>query len=193
MWNNGFLIHTHTHIPPRDSLPQPPARNQNKPHKWAPFTYFGRETTFIMNIFKKADIGIILRTNNTLQKLLMTKPQTRDKYSRSDTYKLTCPDCNAYVGQTGRCFTQRFKEHRNAFKSSRKTSNYAKHALEHSCPFGTIQETMQILQYQAKGTHLNTVERYFIYKEFSNNNHLNDDSNIALNKIFDALLKLQKP
>jgi len=56
-----------------------------------------------------------------------------------------------------------------------------------------LQETMQILQYQAKGAHLNTVERYFIYKEFSNNNHLNDDSNIAPNKIFDALLKLQKP
>ena len=48
---------------------------------------------------------------------------------------------------------------------------------------------MQILQYQSKGAHLNTVEKYFIYKEFSINNHLNDESNIAPNKIFDALLK----
>jgi len=32
MRNNGFPIHSHTHIPPRDSLPQPPARNQEKPH-----------------------------------------------------------------------------------------------------------------------------------------------------------------
>ena len=31
----------------------------------------------------------------------------------------------------------------------------------------------------------------FIYKEFSINNHLNDESNIAPNKMFDALLKLQ--
>ena len=85
------------------------------------------------------------------------------------------------------------KEHRNAFQSGTNTSNYAKHALEHSHPFGPIHETMQILQYQAKGAHLNTVERYFIYKEFSNNNHLNDNSNIAPNKIFDGLLKLQKP
>jgi len=76
MWNNRFLIYTHTHIPSRDSLPQPPARNQKKTHKWALFTYFGRETTFITNIFKKADIRITLRTNNTLQNLLMTKPQT---------------------------------------------------------------------------------------------------------------------
>ena len=50
-----------------------------------------------------------------------------------------------------------------------------------------------ILQYQAKGDHLNKVQSYFIYKELSNNHHLNDDSNIAANKIFDALLKLQKP
>jgi len=105
--------------------------------------------------------------------------------------KLTCSDCNkAYVGQKGRSFTQRFKEYRNAFKSSRNT-NYAKHALEDLHPFGPIHETMQILQYQAKGAHLNTIERYFIYKEFSIKNHLNDESNIAPNKIFDALLKLQ--
>ena len=63
----------------------------------------------------------------------------------------------------------------------------------HTHPFGPIQETMQNLQYKAKEAHLNTVDRYFIYKEFSNNNHLNDDSNIAPNKIFDALLKPQKP
>jgi len=51
---------------------------------------------------------------------------------------------------------------------------------------------MQILQYQGKCAHLNTVKKYFIYKEFSMN-HFNDESNIAPNKIFDALLKLQQP
>jgi len=95
----------------------------------------------------------------------MAKPQTLDKYSSSGAYKLTWPDGNkTYVGQTGGSFTQRFKEHKNAFWSNRNTSNYAKHALEHSHPFGPIHETMHILQYQGKGTHLNTIERYFIYK-----------------------------
>jgi len=120
----------------------------------------------------------------------MQKPQPPDKYSRSGTYKLTCPECNkVYIGQTGRSFTQRFKEHRNAFKSNRNTSNYAKHALEQLHPFGPIQDTMQVLQYQRKGTHLNTIERFFIYKEFSINNHLNDKFNITPNRIFEALLK----
>jgi hypothetical protein len=58
----------------------------------------------------------------------------------------------------------RFKEHKNAFRSNRNTSNYAKHTLEHSHSFGPIHETIQILQYQGMGTHLNTIERYFIYK-----------------------------
>jgi hypothetical protein len=97
--------HTHTHRPPTPSQPTAATPSQepgNITHKLAPFTYFRRETTFITNIFKKADIRITLRANNTLQKLLTPKPHTRDKYSRSGSYKLTCPDCNkVYIGQTG--------------------------------------------------------------------------------------------
>jgi len=122
----------------------------------------------------------------------MQKPHPPDKYSRSGAYKLKCPECNkAYVGQTGQSFTQMFRGHRNAFKSNRNTSNYAKHVFEHQHPFGPIQDTMQVLQYQRKGTHLKTIERFFIYKEFSINNHLNDEFNITPNRIFEALLKTQ--
>jgi len=51
---------------------------------------------------------------------------------------------------------------------------------------------MQILQYWNKGTHLNTIERFFIYTEFSKNNHLNEHFK-SPNKIFDALLKPYQP
>ena len=71
----------------------------------------------------------------------------------------------------------------------RNTSNYAKHALDHQHPFGPIQETMQILQYQKKGTHLNTIERFFIFKDYLINNHPNDEFNINTNKFFEAILK----
>ena len=75
--------------------------------------------------------------------------------------------------------------------SARLLDKSPEHALEHSHTFGPIQETMQILQYQDKGAYLNTIEKYYIYKEFSTNNHLNDEANITPNKIFDAVLKLQ--
>ena len=141
----------------------------------------------------------------TGKKAFLRKPDGRRKTERP---KLRCLDCtdmiwNRWVSRdegrkpkadlNGLSFWRRFKEHRNAFSSNSTTSNYAKHALEHSHPFGPIQDTMQILQYQSKGAHLNTVEKYFICKEFCINNHLNDESNIAPNKIFDSLLKSQQP
>jgi hypothetical protein len=100
----------------------------------------------------------------------------------------------------------RFKEHKYAFKTNNHTSNYAKHILEQSHSFGPIHDTMQILQYQNKGKHLNTIERFYIYTEFTKNNHLNDEYNIYIyniyiyniyiynispNRIFDAFLKSQ--
>jgi hypothetical protein len=122
--------------------------------------------------------------------MLMPKPQTPDKYTRSGAYHLTCPECNkAYVGQTGRSFPQRFKEHKSTFKFNRNDSNYVQHALEDSHSFGPIHSTMQNLKYQNKGPHLNTIEKYLIYKEYSENNHLNNKHNITPNSIFDALLK----
>jgi len=72
----------------------------------------------------------------------------------------------------------RFKEHKYAFKTNSHISNYAKHILEQSYSFGPIQDTMQILQYQNKGNHLNTIERFYIYTEFTKNSLLNDEYTI---------------
>jgi len=51
---------------------------------------------------------------------------------------------------------------------------------------------MQVLQLQNKGAHLNTIEQFYIYAEYTNNNHL-DDSTIFPNKILDTLLKPHQP
>jgi len=91
-----------------------------------------------------------------------------------------------YIGHTGRSFIERFNEHTSAFKTNSLISSYAKHILEQSHLFGPIHNTMQILQYHGKGTHPNTIERFYIYAEFSKNNHLNDEHTISPNKIFEA-------
>jgi len=52
---------------------------------------------------------------------------------------------------------------------------------------------MQILQRHSKGAHLNTIERYYIYAEFTKDNHLNDEHTLFPNKIFEALLKPDQP
>ena len=126
--------------------------------------------------------------------LLMMTQKTHDKYTRSGAYKLTYPDCHkTCIGQTGRNFLEKLKEHKNAFKTNSHPSNYAKHILDKSHSLGPIHNTMQILQYHNKGAHLNTIEWYYIYAEFTKNNHLNDEHNISPSKIFDALLNPHQP
>jgi len=190
--NNGFPAQTHK--PPALRCHTSTLRKETNTatHKLTTFTYTGKETTFVTNPFKKTDLKIGWHTTNTIQRLLTPQYQTPDKYAQSGAYKLICPDCNkAYIGQTGRNLTMRYKEHKYAFKTNYHTSNYAKHVAEHSHLFGPIQDTMQILQYQNKGNHLNTNERFYIYSEFTKHNHLNDEHIISPNKIFDALLKPQ--
>ena len=47
--------------------------------------------------------------------------------------------------------------------------------------------------YHVKETQLNTIQRYYIYAEFSENNHLNDEQTISPNKTLYALLKPHQP
>ena len=93
------------------------------------------------------------------------------------------------MGQTGRRFLVRYSEHKQALRYNSHTSKFAQHLVEQAHSFGTIHNMMQILHYQKKSAHLNTLEQYTIHTEFIVNNHLNDNQNIFPNVIFDATLK----
>jgi len=112
-----------------------------------------------------------------------------DKYKQSGVYKLTCPDCNkTYVGQTGRNFLARFNEHKAAFKTNSHTSNFAKHLIEDTLFRPHPQHNADTTTPRQRGT-----PQYYIYAEFTKNNHLNDEHTISSNKIFEALLKPDQP
>jgi hypothetical protein len=197
LYNNSFPIHSHkppTQNPPSYTPSRQPVTTQTPTWKWTIFTYIGKETTFITNIFRKTNLKIVFRTSNTVQRLLMHRHRTSDTYAHSGVYKLTCPDCNkAYVGQTGRNFTARFNQHKNAFRTNSHSSRFAQHLLEQKNSFGTVHNTKQVLQRQNKGAHLNTIDRFHIYSEYTNDNHLNDNQTIFPNKIFDAVLNPHQP
>ena len=90
--------------------------------KWTTFTYIGPQTKFITKIFKNTNINIAYKTKNTNEKLLNhhTKNQsttTSPKFNKSGIYQLTCPDCNMKcIGQTGRYFLTRYREHFRDYK-----------------------------------------------------------------------------
>jgi len=49
--------------------------NPTEKQKWATFTFTGRETTFITNIFRRINIKIAFRTNNNIVNRLIHKQQ----------------------------------------------------------------------------------------------------------------------
>jgi hypothetical protein len=158
--------------------------------KWAIFTYIGNGTTYITDLIRRTNIKIAFRTNNSVYIQLPHKNHNTDKYTQSGAYKLTCPDSKkVYVSQMGKSFLVRYNKHKQAFRNNSHTSKFAQHLVEQAHTFSTIHNTMQILHYQKKSAHLNTIERYYIHAEFTANNHLNDNQNIFPNSIFDGILK----
>jgi hypothetical protein len=157
-------------------------------HKWAVFSYIGKETSFITNIFRNSGIKTTFRTTSNVGTLLTQKQQKKDMLTQSGVYKLICPDCSkAYVGQTGRRFTDRYKEHKAAFHHNTNNSSFARHLAEHTHAFGPIDEILKVTHCHNKGSHLNTLERFHIYAEFAKNNCLNDPISNFPNEIFKTI------
>jgi hypothetical protein len=67
--NNSFPI-----IPHRARAPNRDKQSLNHTtRKWACFTYVGKETSYVTNIFKRTDLKSTFRTTNTLANLLTQK------------------------------------------------------------------------------------------------------------------------
>jgi hypothetical protein len=64
---------------------------------------------------------------------------------------------NTTVGQIGRSFLARCNEHKKTFRNNSHISKIAQHLVEQAHNFSTIHNTMQVLHYQKKSAHLNTV------------------------------------
>jgi len=98
--------------------------NNNKKELWAKFTYYGKETRAITKLFKETQLRIAFKVNNTIRKRLTPKPHNKDlqqQFERSGVYCITCPDCNMkYIGQTGRSFQKRYKEHFHDYKYNKR-------------------------------------------------------------------------
>jgi hypothetical protein len=56
--------------------------------------------------------------------------------------------------------------------------------------YGTIVNTMDIIRTQKKGKHLNTLEKYHIYKTSKNNLHMNDTNIDTHNTVFRTLQEM---
>jgi hypothetical protein len=94
-----------------------------------------------------------------------------------------------YIGQTGRTFKLRYKEHINAIRTNKQNSKYAQHILETRHNYDTMDQIMKILHIEKKGPKLNTLERFHIYKMTKKGLQMNDTFTDIHNPIFDVLIK----
>jgi hypothetical protein len=166
---------------------------ETKPkEKWITFIYVGKQTTLITELLKNnTNLRIAYKVNNTIEKNLYTrnKPDISNKYKHSGVYQLKCLDCGKnYIGQTGRNFKQRYREHINDIRQNKEKSGFSQHILNTGHRYSTIDDTMKILYRNKKGRLLNTVEQFYIYINTKQNSHLNDLYSNNYNPIYNTLL-----
>jgi hypothetical protein len=111
-------------------------------------------------------------------------------YEKSGVYQLICPECKKrYIGQTGKPFHVRYKEHVQDFRQNNKNPCFAKHLWENNHSLDPIEEIIDILHTTYKGRMLNVVEKFCMYKETGSNNPINDKLTVTPNIIFDTILR----
>jgi hypothetical protein len=72
-------------------------------------------------------------TQNTIEHILRPELSTATEniYNNSGIYQLKCLDCpKMYIGQTGRTFKPRYKEHLQATRNNRPDTGYSCHILD---------------------------------------------------------------
>jgi hypothetical protein len=99
-------------------------------------------------------------------------------------------DCHRqYIDQTGRNFKTRYKEHIRDIRNNRETSG-VQHILETGHSFGKMNDIMEIIKIERKGSYLNTLENFYIFKLFKQGNQLNNISSNTHNPIFNVIQNL---
>ena len=161
-----------------------PRNNYNKINTFRTITYTGKLSNKVKKHYKKHNINIAFRTTNTLGKLIKNNKAKTKKEQKSGVYQLKCGTCpKIYIGQTGRSFYKRIKEHKDCYRLKRNNSHYAKHLLEESHEFDP---DFKILHIENKSLKLNNLEILEINKQKNSNLLLNEQLDFG----FSPLLNL---
>ena len=103
--------------------------------------------------------------------------------------ELSCIDCNMkYVGQTGRPFHMRFCENFRDFKFGNGNSKFTQHLSEHKHSISPTDQIMHTLHFMNKGSLMDTLEKYHIYRIINLGSQINDRNTVVHNIIFDTML-----
>jgi len=175
----------------------PQTQNPSPNNKFITLTYHNQHTHTLARKFTTLGYKIGYKTHNKLSQTLNQKHtidtnNNLDKHNSTGVYKITCNDCNNfYIGQTGRSFTTRFKEHINPLRNPTYTqTRYSEHIHNNNHTYTDIHHNLHILHTAPKGPKLNTLEQYEIYKHVQSHpdDILNDHTHFKSHALFDTLI-----
>jgi hypothetical protein len=98
-----------------------------------------------------------------------------------------------YIGQTGKSFRVRFREHLRDYKYRTGNSKFAQHLQDYNHSFGPIDTVMDVLHVIKKGAMMETLERYHIYRVTNLGTQINDKNTASHNTLFDMLIQHEVP
>lgn len=162
--------------------------------KYAPIEYGHRLYNLLKKELKPYNIVPAPKTSNKVERLLKPKSHHQtDILQKSGVYKLNCECGNYYIGQTGRTFLKRIREHKPNPRVSVQKSTFAQHAIDNDHPVVDIKNKVEILEIGNKGFVLDTLEEFHIYKAIKNDNDLvlNEKLNYSSHLIFNKILESQ--
>jgi len=110
--------------------------------------YIGNQTNKITKIFKKHNINIGIKNAPPLiTKISNNNTETKDKINSSGVYKINCEGCDmVYIGETGRKFATRIKEHEKAMKNKDEKSLFGQHANDENHPNEELKDKFKIIK-----------------------------------------------
>lgn len=147
--------------------------NINREHKnyHTKFTFINKQTNKIAQIFRnKFKLNIAFSTNNNIRNLIGKHNLNNvDSFENSGIHRLECQadDCDSfYLGQTGRSYETRFKEHQMSVKYGC-PSAFSTHAFEKNHSFSSIQQILknsQNIKQRSRYEHIRSYRNLFTKK-----------------------------
>lgn len=166
--------------------------NTTDEYKYIPLTFINNQSYKIARHLNKYGYKTSFKTTNSLKIRLKNKKPNTDPYLSAGVYKINCSDCDsAYVGQTGRTFEKRYKEHIAALNTTSESA-FATHLIETGHSHKNIKQNMEILHITHNKRKRNTLEQFEIYKHSKlapkSTDILNEQLNFKSHILFDRIL-----
>lgn len=156
--------------------------------KFFSFPYFNSFSLKFKHMFMKQGINLAFRNNLNLKYLLVKNKDVIPTKLKNGVYKLVC-NCGAvYIGQTGRAFVTRVKEHISCARLGKDNSNFALHLNSENHDYDP-ETFFRVLHIYNKGLKLNIAENLEIIESLKKDGdkNLNDQIKFVGYEFFKSL------